>query len=200
MPAASLKADVLLTFDDIFVGPGKTIVIPDGYHELDWDNMFITNTQGLTPPNGYLNGTVSPPDVAILHSSADFYSPSEKPFDLESADFTSGGFDNQFVTVDGYLGGLGGTLEDSVTFTVNATAPTLEVFNWNDIDAVSIITWGGTQAPGFNFGPGYLAVDNVDLPFFSPQAPEPGSLFLIVPALGSVYLLRRRRPTVSRIA
>lgn len=190
VPVSSLKADVLLSFDDIFVAPGKTIVIPNNYHFLDWDGLFITNTQGVAAPSGFLNGTVSPPNVAVLHTSAEFYSPTQTAFDLASADFTSGGYDDQSVTVDGFLGGLGGTLEDTVTFTINPNAPTLEVFDWDDIDAVSITTSGGTPAPGYQFGPGYLAIDNLDLPLLT--GPEPATWFLIFPPLALIFLLRRK--------
>jgi len=193
LPVASLRAD-LLTFDDL-PAQQTEVVVPNGYWGLDWDHLWAINAQQSAPtsPPSFLIGMLSAPNVAITRGYTDFYSPTETPFDLGSAWFTAGFSIGQSVTVDGYVGGLGGTLEDTVTFTINDTSPTLKDFNWGNIDAVSITTTGGTVSSP-NGLPGYLIIDNIDFPKW---APEPATWLMAIPAL--VWLAVRRRRQLSRV-
>src|ERR1700744_3333914 len=59
-----------ITFDDlqgsgILSGNSQLIAVPNGYEGLNWNNFFVFDTSSGTP-SGYLNGTISPHNVAVI--------------------------------------------------------------------------------------------------------------------------------------
>lgn len=94
------------------------------------------------------------------------------------------------MTVSGYLGGV---LQDTVTFTMNTSGPTLETFNWSGINEVRFNSTGGTPNPAYiGSGSGtQFALDN--LVINAQVVREPLSLALLATVLLCLLPLLRRR-------
>jgi fibronectin-binding autotransporter adhesin len=127
-----------ITFDDLVDSGGGT-QIQNGYAGFDWDNFFVVSSSdaySLFGPNGYTNGTVSPPNVALngFGDPASFAPSGGGTFSLDSAYLTAAFVDGLQVTVDGYLNGI---IVDSVTFTLNNSGPTLETFDFSNVNSVT---------------------------------------------------------------
>src|SRR5215468_6629066 len=58
-----LHANVM-AFDDINLAPAGSVFISNGYAGLNWVNFGALNTTTFMP-SGYVNGTVSSPNVAF---------------------------------------------------------------------------------------------------------------------------------------
>jgi len=109
---------------------------------------------------------------------------------LNSAYLTSVWRDNLNVQV---IGSLGGNTIYTETFTLSATANTLETFNMVGVDTVEFTPSGGTLHSGYanDYGP-YFAMDNVDVDLIT-EVPEPSTWFAAVLALGAIGFSQRKR-------
>jgi hypothetical protein len=178
----SARANIMINFDDLTTS--SAALISNGYQGFDWNNFAVLNTTAeynSYGTNGYTNGTISAPNVAANdHDPASMSSTT--PFTFNSAYFTGAWNNGLNITVMGLRNGL---TEDTTTFTVSSTAPTLETFNWANIDELDFSASGGTSA-GYSGAGEYFAMDNMTLngPVPAP-APEPESWLL----LGSAVLL-----------
>ena len=121
------------------------VPIPNGYAGLNWSNFGALNgpdAYSADSTNGYTNGVVSPDNVAFdvfgLQATA-----SGSPFTFNSAYFTAAWNNGLSVTVTAYNGA---TQVGQQTFVVDATGPTLETFNFVNIDKVTFDCSGGTNA------------------------------------------------------
>jgi PEP-CTERM motif len=187
-PAAARAATI--TFDDL---SGSENPVPNGYGGLNWGNFYYLNADTYGTPSGYQNGTVSHPNVAYnaFGSPANFSSAT--PFTLNSAYFTGAWNDGLMIEAQGFLGG---SLVHDVIFTVNTSGPTLEKFNWTNVDNVNFISSGGTPH-GYSGAGEHFAMDNLTIN--EAVVPEPASLTLLglgAFALGS-YALRRRKAVAA---
>lgn len=137
----------VVTFDNL-TGEG---LIPKGYAGLHWSSEFFY-LDGETYPvsgTGYTNGVVSPPNVAYNGSGINVSFSRKTPFDLDSFDITSAWRNGMSVTVTGKLDGV---TVDSTTFKINISGPTLETFDWDDINDVSFHAFGGKSPFGPHHG------------------------------------------------
>jgi hypothetical protein len=108
---------------------------------------------------GYTNGVVSPPNVAFNGSGINVSFSRKTPFDLDSFDITSAWRNGMSVTVTGKLDGV---TVDTKTFKINISGPTLETFDWDDIDDVSFHTFGGKSPFGPHHGKIFV-LDNLTI-------------------------------------
>ena len=192
-PAAALT----ITFDDLTdtsAGFGGT-PIPNGYQGLNWTNWNVLNTAEFTTnanaglPNGAQNGTVSPPNVAYtLNGDLSIFS--NNPFTFNSADLTAFWRNGLQVTVTGKLGGVE---EDTTTVSLLATGPTLENFNWSNIDEVDVFPIAGTGTRIYNGDGTQVAMDNLTITPSTVVTSEPSTFAMMAAALAGLGLMRRRR-------
>jgi hypothetical protein len=93
---------------------------------------------------------------------------------LNSLYLTAFWSDGLNVEIEGLSGGLGGTLLDDVTETINTTGSTLVNLSWTGIHTVAFFPSGGTQNPNFLGSGTQFAFDNLAI---TPSVvPLPGAL------------------------
>lgn len=185
----------LITFDDLPATPppaGGTS-IPSGYAGLSWANFdyeTVMNNPALNP-SGYLNGMVSPGNVAFNNRGTPALF-SGTTFNLVSAWLTGGWNDGLNVEVEGLLGSS--VIYDNF-YTVDSTAPTLINFNYLDVNQVIFISEGGTPH-GYPSGSGeQFVLDNLTVT----PTPEPSVLFLAVSGAIALVMFRRKGVSACRL-
>jgi len=192
--AAASAAAATINFDNLDGSTGDQVV-PNGYGGLNWTNFNVYDAvhhPGLGD-SGYDFAWVSPNNVAFTAFPNQFPTEiisSDTPFTLNSAYLTSVWRDNLNVQV---IGSLGGNTIYTETFTLSATANTLETFNMVGVDKVEFTPSGGTFHDGYqgDFGP-YFAMDNVSVDLIT-AVPEPSTWFAAVLALGAIGFSQRKR-------
>jgi hypothetical protein len=176
-----------LTFDDRTDG-----AIPNGYGGFNWNNFWTTAGSNYVPANGFTNGTVTSPNVAFnLNGNPATVGTGGTPFNFVSAYLTGAWRSGLNVEVQGFVGGLGGTMTYDRTV-ATTTSPTLFTFNFNNIDTLKFLSSGGTSV--FTSGDGtQFAMDNFT------TTPEPASLTLLGVGLAGMifYGLRKRKRLAS---
>lgn len=187
--AVPVAKGAVLTFDDI--NTNQEGFIPNGYGGLNWNNFAYENgTTYGAPLSGYANGRVSG-DYVAFNAFANQAITSGSPFTFNSAYFTAAWHNGLNITVTGYLAG---NQVDQTTFTVNTTGPTLEVFNWVNVDQLVFNSSGGVN-PGNLGGDGdHFAMDNFAFDEAVNAAPLPSSAIAGLGLFGllSVAQFRRR--------
>jgi hypothetical protein len=181
-------ATTVITFDDLSDGGGGT-PISSPYQGLDWTNFGVLNTPDFTVndgPNGYANGTVSGPNVAYNESGTAAMT-TGTPFTFNSAYFTAAW--NDGLTID-ITGKLGGVTEDTTSFVVNTSGPTLETFNWTDIDELDFSSFGGVNH-GYNGLGTQFAMDNMTINGPTTATPEPHLLLFLIAGLSGIVAVQR---------
>ena len=159
---ADTASATLITFDDL---PDNSVYqrIPNPYAGFDWSPHFWYLDGADYPyPSGYQNGVVSPPNVAFNENGlpVSFSRRPSMPFELDSFYLAAAWRDGLEVTVTGELCSPAPTcvVVDSTTLTVSTSGPTLETFNWDDVNKVVFQSFGGVPV-GFE---GYqFVLDNV---------------------------------------
>ena len=152
--ATGFASAALITFDDLSTPPLGGSVVPNGYRELTWSNMYyVSSANNDFGPSGYSNTKVSFPNVAFMGDDGigQVVLVSGPVFDFNSAWLTAAWNNGLNVRVRGYSGGINGRLLYDRTVTVDATNPTFFTFNFTGIDTLSFAPSGGTPAFG---GPG----------------------------------------------
>jgi hypothetical protein len=172
--ASPVQAGVV-TFDDLSDN-GFGTPIANGYQGLNWINFQVLNTPLFTVffgPNGAADGTVSPPNIAFngFGDLAELGVSSPSTFTLNSLFLTAFWRDGLQVEIQGFLGGIGGTLVDDVTERINATSPSFISLGWTGIDTLSFTASGGIQHPGFSGNGTMFALDNLTI-----NEPVPGPI------------------------
>jgi len=128
--AAIASASQLLTFDDLSTSCYDPIT--NGYAGFNWTNVWVAN--GVCLGDGYLNGTISSPNVAFNGYGQDAsFNVVTGTFSLTSAYVTS--VNGSSITVEGYNGS---TLVYNNAYPVNGAAPTFITFGYDDITEVYI--------------------------------------------------------------
>ena len=195
----------IITFDE-FPAAG---VIPNGYAGMNWVDpttlccFMALNTVTYPVPSGWQNGTLSSPNVAFTFSGgpASFTSATATPFTLNSLYLTAAWRDSLQITIEGRLGGLGGTLVDSITAQINTSGPRLFSLDWSNIDTVSFRASGGVHNDAFTGDGTYFALDNMTINEATSATPIPGALPLFAGGLGALGLLGwRRKKKVAALA
>jgi hypothetical protein len=152
---AMASANQVINFDDLpGFGPASIPAVYDGF---DWNNFGYLNSADYTTTyapggSGYLNGTVSLPNVAFNDNSSvntitgvtvsGSFS-SGTAFNLTSAYVTAAWYNELSLEVIGYNGA---TPVYDKTYTVNTTGPSLIDFNFDGITSVDFVSSGGVLA------------------------------------------------------
>jgi PEP-CTERM motif len=186
-------AQHVITFDDLrlssFGGP-----IPNGYAGLQWENFGVLAPQDYPiDPVGYLNGMVSPRHVAfngyanLDGSTTGGFRSEGMAFDLKSAYLTAAWNDDLQLVVSGYRRGV---LKYRNTYTLDTSDPQWVAFDYQEIDRVVFLSFGGTPHTGqLGVSGTQLAVDNLVI-----AVPEPGAPQMLLLAAGVLGILRWRQP------
>jgi hypothetical protein len=148
-------------------------------------------------PNGYVNGTVSAPNVADVGNATpgSVIDPSGT-FTFNSFYLTSAAYNGASETLTGKAAGV--TLFTQ-TVTMNETGPVLDTFNWAGLDELDFSTGsGGTLNPGTNSALYNQPVfDNFTFTPTASAVPEPSSVaafgFIAMFAAGLILRARRRK-------
>lgn len=170
-----------ITFDTIQTA--SLADVPNGYEGFNWNYILVENASNLAKQGvtGYSNGLESLPNVAFTDccNTASFSRPSS--FTLDSGYFSAAWLNDLDISVTGYSGT---DLLYSTTFTVNATGPILETFNWSGITSVVFSASGGTPAgfPITHIDGRQIVMDNLIVSGVSP-VPLPNSLTAFASAL-----------------
>ncbi|HYW79581.1 MAG TPA: hypothetical protein VE890_08390 [Thermoguttaceae bacterium] len=174
----------ILGFDDVTTD--GYLLIPDGYGNLDWDEMAVLKTTGQG--NGYENGTVSGEYVAF-NNAAHVATVSDTAFDFLGAHLAAAYYDGLQVEVRGFLAG---TEVYSVTVGVDTTGPVRYDFNFWNIDQLTFKSYKGAF-------PSQFAMDdfeyNEEPDPTQGAVPEPTTL-VIWSLLGTIGLIYWRRRSV----
>ncbi|EHC12860.1 PEP-CTERM sorting domain-containing protein [Fischerella thermalis CCMEE 5273] len=179
---------VTITFDDL---PGSQNPIANGYAGLNWENFYYLNTTSFTP-SGYVNGTVSPENVAYNgFEKTVAISTVDDIFDFNSAYLTAAWNENLTVLVEGFIGGESGQRKYSQTVLLNTQAPTLFRFDFLGIDYLRFTSSGGNNA-GYNGKGTHFAMDNFSFNKKTKPVPEPITIFGSLAAGGMGLALHRK--------
>lgn len=185
--APASAGPITLGFDDLV---DLQTPIPDGYGGLNWQNMWVVNgdTAGTS---GYLNGMVSPDNVAYNNRGNEASVNGPGSFTFDSAYFTAAWNDGLTVTIGGYSGG---TKLNETAFTVDTAAPTLVTLNWAGLDELTFDSSGGTNA-GLGGNGTQFVIDDFTYELGGTVAvPEPYSIVLcgVTGIFIASYLFGRR--------
>jgi hypothetical protein len=128
--AAGASPSQLLTFDDLSTSCYDPIT--NGYAGFNWTNVWVAN--GVCLGDGYVNGTISSPNVAFNGYGLDAsFNVVSGTFNLTSAYVTS--VNGSSIIVMGYNGSA---LVYNKAYPVNGAAPTFIAFGYDDITEVYI--------------------------------------------------------------
>lgn len=193
--ASHASAASLITFDDLS-NPSEPAgdTIQNGYANLNWSNFVVLDTSNYPNPSGYQLGTVSPTNIALNNfgAPASFFS-SSGLFNLSSLYATAAWNDGMTLLIQGLRGG---NVIDSISPSIDTSAPTFLLLNWLGIDTVTFQTSGGVENPNFCCGGDVqgsrqFALDNVSVELN--PTPLPAALPLFATGLGALGLLGWRR-------
>ena len=174
----------LITFDDLTDTSlnGEGTPIKNGYAGLDWDNFNVLNTQSISPPNGFVNGTVSVPNVAYNVGGLEASISSLTPIDLDKLQMAANNYQNLVAIISAYYQG---TLETQRQVTLSTTGATFVELNFHNVTSV-VFDAGGRE----------MLLDDVSISF----VPEPSHYgFAVFLALAGLVVWRRL-PTLSDVA
>jgi hypothetical protein len=184
---ASGASAATITFDDITTGGFQ--VVPNGYAGLTWNNFDIQNVT-KEGASGFTNSAVSGSYAAYNGNGNPASISSTQPFDLSSGFFTAGWVNGLLVHA---VGTLASGDQVSHDFTINATGPINESFNWSNLVGVTFSSSGGTSA-GFVSTAPIFAVDNLTVT----AVPEPGRLALLLLGMPLVLALTKAKKATGQ--
>jgi hypothetical protein len=173
--ATVFSQSTTITFDDY----PSSQDITNGYSGLNWNNFAVEN--GITAPvgfgfgsnTGYTHGIVSGSEIAFNPDGTPASFSSSTEFTFVSVYLTAAWPDNTQYVIQGFLGGINGTLLDSVNVNLSTLSPTLETFDWSGIDTVEISSLGSPNSQ--------IVMDNLTY-----AVPEPTTLPLLAIALAAL--------------
>jgi hypothetical protein len=178
-----------ITFDDITTGGFQ--VVPNGYAGLTLNNFDIQNVT-KEGASGFTNSAVSGSYAAYNGNGNPASISSTQTFALASGFFTAGWVNGLLVHA---VGTLASGDQVSHDFTINATGPTNESFNWSHLVGVTFSSSGGTSA-GFVSTAPIFAVDNLTVT--ATAVPEPGRLPLLLLGMPLVLALTKSKKATGQ--
>ena len=180
--AASSASAQSISFDNL-TDNGTGTAINNGYAGLNWDNFKVLNTTNFMP-SGFVNSTLSAPNVAYNDQANPATISSSTGFNLVDANFA--GAWNDGLQIDAIA--FSNTTFYSTTFTVNSTGTTDIAFNWNNITSVTFSSYSGTDA---GYGPSgeQFVMDNLTIS----TTPIPAAFWLVGSALAGLLGFVRRK-------
>ena len=189
--SSSARATTVIGFDDITPvlpnpGYGSTVLVPDGYGGLDWNEPGETVLSASAGHSAFDDGDITPFYGAIFGTATHTVTSPGGTFDFVGAYFTGGWF-SKTAPVMGFLGGV---QIHSTTVSATDNSPVFHSFNWIGIDKLvfPIINDGGT--PGNNDD---YVVDNFTINNLT-SVPEPSTYVMAaIGLLGLGFVARRRR-------
>ena len=156
---------------------------------MNWDSFNVLSTKGLPttdfPAVGFVNGTVSPHNVAYNDQANPATISSSSGFNLVDAYFT--GAWNNGLQIDVIAYSNSGVQTRS--FSVDSTSATDIVFNWNNITSVTFSSQGGTDA-GYGLSGAQFVMDDLTVTAV-PEPEEWAMLMAGIPLVG--WQIRRRQ-------
>lgn len=180
-----------LTFDDITTFTGSSLTDPSepmyqlltntNYGGFAWAQFFLMWYLFLDeehPVSGYENGLVSGEYIAWKNDNIPSVITRSELFNFNSVYLTAAWNNDLNITVEGYVGGVTGTQLYTQTVVVDTTGPTLFDFNYDGIDTVRFVSFGGTNA-GLGGGGVQFAMDD----FAFSVIPIPPALLLFCSGL-----------------
>jgi len=171
---SGLARATVLTFDEL---PGNYEPL-SGYGGFNWSSDFwCLNGDTYPGTTGYTLGVVSHSNVAFNALSNDVYVTSGLPFTFNGAYFTSAWDSTLSIGIKGYSGA---NLLYSTTVTANNLGPVYALLDWAGVDRLDFTSNRGNQFVMDNFTYNNNAV------------PLPASLFLFVPGLLGIGVIRKR--------
>jgi hypothetical protein len=173
-----------LGFDDL---PGTIVPIPNGYGNLNWNNFYYLDAVNYYGnPSGYLNGMVSPNNVAFngFGDPATVYSSLVDPFYILSGYITGAWRDGLEINIVGYNAGNPVISGD---FLIDSTGPTYFYATGVVLIDSLVITSSGGVNPGYGLDGTQFALDNLTLY----TTPETATLLLV--GTGLLGLVRKLR-------
>lgn len=159
--------------------------------DFSWSNFRIAN-QNVTIMSGYINGTVSPDNVAYnaFGEAASIKSNGSTDFTFNGTYLTGAWNDGLNVSI---IGKRDGTNTFTTTVQVNTAAPIWFTFDWL-VDELLFTSSGGVDSPLYPGGSGtHFAMDNFTYNEISQAVPEPGSLALLSLAVIGLGVAGRRK-------
>jgi hypothetical protein len=171
-----------LSFDDLAGAGGR---IPNGYGGLQWSSTFWYGN-GSSIGGGFIPGTTSGSKAAFNQRGNPASISLGTGFDFESAEFTGAWRDGLQVSISGLRGNA---VIYSTVFTVSATQPTLETFDWNNVTEVDFSASGGRQHAGYTQGAGVVFVmDDLNIKI----SDGGGAWVLMILGTGGIVAAKRR--------
>jgi PEP-CTERM motif len=182
----------VIAFDHL---KGSDKPIPEGWAGFHWSDDFYYLDGADFPGSGFDTGVVSPPNVAFNNGVNTVGFGRQKPFELVSFYVTAAYRTGLQFRVTGLLAGA---VEDTKTFTINPSGPTLITLDWTNINHVVFYAYGGTGAhvggTGFEF-----ALDNLTTRAVS-TIPEPSTWALMLLGFAGLGYAGYYRSKNGRIA
>ncbi len=175
----------VLDFDDVSTSSFESIS-DSNYGDFSWDtDAWVLNANQYTD-SGYKNGLTSGDYVLFNAYGNDMSLSRDSAFDFNGAAITGAWNDGLSVRVEGYLGS---DLLYDRTVTVDTSGPVNFDFNFAGIDSLVFSSFGGTDNSNYGGWGNHFALDDFD---YSINVPEPGSLALMLLALGGIAARRAR--------
>lgn len=152
-------AQTVVNFDNLADNADENVGLPAKYMGLTWSSQWGW-TDGLLScfgPCGFINGTVSAPNVAYNALGDDVSVSSTTPFLFESAYLTAAWNDGMHVDIYGYLAGM---QTNSMRVLLNTTGPQEFTFDWN-VDTITFHSEADGLNAGYNGSGGQIVFDNI---------------------------------------
>ncbi|CAF4310570.1 unnamed protein product, partial [Rotaria magnacalcarata] len=136
-----------VTFDDIPGQLATTGVVPNGYHNLNWANVWYVNAS-TEPTSGYQYDVTSPPFVGTNPGGAtvEITSANGTSFAFDSMVVTSAWRDNLYWVIYGYRNGVNTVAGGFYMQVMNQT--TISCGTCTNLDTLYFVVSGGTPHLG----------------------------------------------------
>lgn len=160
----------------------------NAYQAFNWTNFAIVDGTNFESDSGYVNGVVSPNNVAYNPWGQNIDMQSDNPFILNGGYFTGAWNDGLNIDITAYLAG---NLVYNKTFIVDTDAPSYLDFGGVKVDDVIFHSHDGT--PHGYIGTGvHFAMDNLEVNGAPTPSPEPSTMLLGLIGLGGAFAKKRK--------